>query len=132
MYRALVTDNIILRGRCRGHRRADPGDGPALRRYAAGAAGSGVAYDVRRAEPYSVYDRLDFDIPTGQKGDVMDRYEVRMAELASGCASSNRRWTPCRGRAPQPRPAERFIPPKGGIYFAGGGRAGQDRRVPAE
>ena len=48
--------------------------GPTLR-------GSGVPYDVRRAEPYSIYDRLDFDIPIGTKGDVYDRYLVRIAEM---------------------------------------------------
>ena len=48
--------------------------GPMLR-------GSGVAYDVRRAEPYSVYDRLEFDVPTRQAGDCYDRYMVRVAEM---------------------------------------------------
>lgn len=48
--------------------------GPVLR-------ASGVKYDVRRAEPYSYYPQLDFDIPTGKKGDVMDRYQVRMDEM---------------------------------------------------
>jgi NADH-quinone oxidoreductase subunit D/NADH-quinone oxidoreductase subunit C/D len=40
-----------------------------------------VPYDVRRAEPYSIYDRLDFDIPIGTRGDVYDRYLVRIAEM---------------------------------------------------
>jgi NADH-quinone oxidoreductase subunit C/D len=48
--------------------------GPVLR-------ASGVPYDVRRAEPYSIYDRLDFDIPIGTRGDVYDRYLVRIAEM---------------------------------------------------
>jgi len=42
---------------------------------------SGVAYDVRRAEPYSIYERFDFDIPIGTVGDVYDRYLVRIAEM---------------------------------------------------
>jgi len=42
---------------------------------------SGVAYDVRKAEPYAVYDRIDFDIPTGQNGDCWDRYYVRIQEV---------------------------------------------------
>jgi len=42
---------------------------------------SGVPYDVRRAEPYSVYDRFQFDIPTRQGGDCYDRYMVRIAEM---------------------------------------------------
>jgi len=48
--------------------------GPVLR-------GSGVKYDVRRAEPYSIYDRFDFDIPTGTTGDLYDRTIVRIAEM---------------------------------------------------
>src|SRR5439155_2846445 len=42
---------------------------------------SGVPYDIRRAEPYSVYPRFDFDIPTRQGGDCYDRYMVRVAEM---------------------------------------------------
>lgn len=48
--------------------------GPILR-------GSGRAIDFRRARPYSVYDRFDFDIPSEQNGDIYDRYLVRMEEL---------------------------------------------------
>lgn len=48
--------------------------GPLLR-------GSGIPYDVRRAEPYGVYDRFDFDIPIGSVGDVYDRYLVRVEEM---------------------------------------------------
>ena len=41
----------------------------------------GVPYDVRRAEPYSIYDKLDFDVPVGARGDCFDRYLVRMEEM---------------------------------------------------
>ena len=41
----------------------------------------GVAYDVRKAEPYSVYDRFDFDIPAGVDGDSWERYYVRVQEM---------------------------------------------------
>ena len=43
--------------------------------------GSGVALDVRTASPYLVYDRLHFDVPTGEHGDNFDRYLVRMEEM---------------------------------------------------
>ena len=43
--------------------------------------GSGVAYDVRRAEPYLGYEQYDFDVPVGSTGDVYDRYLVRMEEM---------------------------------------------------
>ncbi|MBI5241729.1 MAG: NADH-quinone oxidoreductase subunit D [Elusimicrobia bacterium] len=42
---------------------------------------TGVAYDVRRAHPYLVYDRLDFEVPVGTRGDNLDRYLVRLAEI---------------------------------------------------
>jgi NADH-quinone oxidoreductase subunit D len=43
--------------------------------------GSGVAWDLRKAQPYDVYDRMDFDIPVGKNGDCFDRYLVRVEEM---------------------------------------------------
>lgn len=48
--------------------------GPVLR-------ASGVPYDVRRADPYSIYDRFDFDIPVQTNGDIYDRYLIRIEEM---------------------------------------------------
>ena len=48
--------------------------GPMLR-------GSGVAWDLRKNEPYAVYNKLDFDIPIGKNGDCYDRYLIRMEEM---------------------------------------------------
>ncbi|HEX7776973.1 MAG TPA: NADH-quinone oxidoreductase subunit D [Parvibaculum sp.] len=45
------------------------------------ARGSGLAWDLRRAQPYEVYSELDFDIPVGKNGDCYDRYLVRMDEM---------------------------------------------------
>ncbi|MGL9718292.1 MAG: NADH-quinone oxidoreductase subunit D [Wolbachia sp.] len=42
---------------------------------------AGLAWDLRKSQPYEVYDQLDFDIPVGQNGDCYDRYLVRMAEI---------------------------------------------------
>src|SRR5438132_685238 len=41
----------------------------------------GVNYDVRKAHPYSVYDRMDFEIPLGSRGDTYDRYVLRLEEI---------------------------------------------------
>tara|TARA_B100000768_G_scaffold34095_1_gene32635 strand:- start:690 stop:1925 length:1236 start_codon:yes stop_codon:yes gene_type:complete len=43
--------------------------------------GSGVSWDLRKNEPYEVYERLDFDIPVGTNGDSYDRYMIRVAEM---------------------------------------------------
>jgi NADH-quinone oxidoreductase subunit D len=45
------------------------------------ARGSGVNYDVRKSEPYSVYDKIDFEVPLEEKGDCFARYRVRMREI---------------------------------------------------
>ena len=43
--------------------------------------GSGVAWDLRQAQPYDVYDEMDFDMPIGKNGDCWDRYLVRIEEM---------------------------------------------------
>jgi NADH-quinone oxidoreductase subunit D len=43
--------------------------------------GAGLAWDLRKDEPYGIYDRFDFDIPVGENGDCWDRYKVRMDEM---------------------------------------------------
>jgi NADH-quinone oxidoreductase subunit D len=53
--------------------------GPMLR-------GSGVPWDLRKAQPYDVYDKMEFDIPIGKNGDCFDRYLVRMEEMRQSVA----------------------------------------------
>jgi NADH-quinone oxidoreductase subunit D len=78
---ALLTRNRIFVDRMSGTGKISAEDaisygitGPFLR-------GCGVDYDVRKDCPYSVYDRLQFDVPVGTKGDNLDRYLVRMEEM---------------------------------------------------
>jgi NADH-quinone oxidoreductase subunit D len=80
-YHTLLTDNRIWKQRTVGigvvtpERAMNLGmTGPILR-------GSGVAWDLRKKQPYDVYERMDFDIPVGKNGDCYDRYLVRMEEL---------------------------------------------------
>ncbi len=81
MYKDLVSDNIILRKRIEGIGAIEP---ELCRRFGTTgpvARGSGIKYDVRRAEPYSVYPKLDFEIPTSDLLDARGRYDVRLAEF---------------------------------------------------
>ena len=52
--------------------------GPVLR-------GSGVAYDVRKFEPYGAYNKVEWEVPVGKNGDTYDRYWVRMEEMRQSC-----------------------------------------------
>ncbi len=77
----LLTRNRIFIDRCSG-----TGVMPAQKAIAYGFTGpclraSGVDYDVRKDHPYLIYDRLDFEVPVGTKGDNYDRYLVRMEEI---------------------------------------------------
>ena len=80
-YETLLTDNRIWKQRTVGIGVVSPEralqlgfTGPMLR-------GSGVEWDLRKKQPYEVYDRLDFDIPVGVEGDCYDRYLVRIEEM---------------------------------------------------
>jgi NADH-quinone oxidoreductase subunit D len=110
--------------------------GPSLR-------GSGTDFDLRKAVPYSGYDQYDFQVPLGSRGDVYDRYVVRMEEMrqslriaqqaldrlpAGPFRSDNRKFVPPpRSELAQSMEAlihhfklwtEGFPAPKGGVYVA--------------
>ncbi len=80
-YETLLTDNRIWKQRTVGIGVVTPEralqlgfSGPMLR-------GSGFAWDLRKKQPYDVYDQMDFDIPIGVNGDCYDRYLVRVEEM---------------------------------------------------
>ena len=80
-YESLLTDNRIWKQRTVGIGVVSPErakqlgfTGPMLR-------GSGVEWDLRKKQPYEVYDQIDFDIPVGVNGDCYDRYLVRVEEM---------------------------------------------------
>jgi NADH-quinone oxidoreductase subunit D len=80
-YEGLVTKNVIFQMRTKGigilsaEKAISYGCGGAVLR------GSGVKFDLRKNDPYSIYPQLQFDIPTGKNGDCWDRYQVRMEEM---------------------------------------------------
>jgi NADH-quinone oxidoreductase subunit D len=80
-YETLLTDNRIWKQRLVDVGVVDPDRAKALGFTGPMLRGSGVEWDLRRTQPYEVYDRLDFDIPVGVNGDSYDRYLVRVAEM---------------------------------------------------
>jgi NADH-quinone oxidoreductase subunit D len=84
--------------------------GPCLR-------ASGLPYDVRKAEPYSVYDRFDFDIPVGVDGDCWERYYVRVQEMYQSLSiieQALEQLPP--GPVVSPLGRRLIRPPKGDVY----------------
>jgi NADH-quinone oxidoreductase subunit D len=80
-YENLLTDNRIWKQRTVGIGVMDPDRALALGLTGPMLRGSGIAWDLRKKQPYAAYDRVDFDIPVGVAGDCYDRYLVRMEEM---------------------------------------------------
>src|SRR3954451_10737562 len=80
-YETLLTDNRIWKQRTVGIGVVTPERATALGFTGAMLRGSGVPWDLRRKQPYEVYDRMEFDIPVGLNGDCYDRYLVRIEEM---------------------------------------------------
>jgi NADH-quinone oxidoreductase subunit D len=80
-YETLLTDNRIWKQRTVGIGVVSPERAIALGFTGPMLRGSGIAWDLRKKQPYEVYDRVDFDIPVGVNGDCYDRYLVRIEEM---------------------------------------------------
>ncbi|AHB06526.1 MULTISPECIES: NADH-quinone oxidoreductase subunit D [Pandoraea] len=80
-YETLLTDNRIWKQRLVGIGVVSPERAMQLGFSGAMLRGSGIAWDLRKKQPYEVYDRLEFDIPVGKEGDCYDRYLVRVEEM---------------------------------------------------
>ena len=80
-YETLLTDNRIWKQRTVGVGIVTPERALALGMTGPMLRGSGIAWDLRKTQPYEVYAKLDFDIPVGVNGDCYDRYLVRMEEF---------------------------------------------------
>jgi NADH-quinone oxidoreductase subunit D len=127
IYEDLVTKNVIFRHRVEGIGALSlemcqryGATGPVLR-------GSNQPYDTRRAEPYSVYHRISFNIPVEEKGDAMARYRVRMAEIKESLniveAAVN--GMPDGDHLIKKAPKPRWKAPQGEAYFAVEGARGK-------
>ncbi len=80
-YETLLTENRIWKQRTVGVGSVKPERALALGFTGPMLRGSGVEWDLRKKQPYEVYDQLDFDIPVGKEGDCYDRYLVRVEEM---------------------------------------------------
>ncbi|HMA90839.1 MAG TPA: NADH-quinone oxidoreductase subunit D [Burkholderiales bacterium] len=80
-YETLLTENRIWKQRTVGIGVVSPERALALGFTGPMLRGSGVAWDIRKKQPYEVYDRLEFDVPIGKNGDSYDRYLVRIEEM---------------------------------------------------
>lgn len=127
MYKDLVTDNIILRKRIENVGFMDRdmclrygATGPVVR-------GAGVAYDVRKAEPYSVYDRFDWKVPVYDKADAMARYLVRMDEIEQSLSIVEQALSmiPEGDHIVKKAPKPTWKAPAGEVYFATEGARGK-------
>lgn len=115
-YEQLLVENEILLARSKGIgvlprelAIASSASGPVLR-------ASGVAWDLRKADPYCCYDRFDFDIPVGQNGDSYDRFWVRLEEMRQSVRITNQaleQLPPGSVRTPVPIV---IFPPPGDVY----------------
>ena len=80
-YETLLTENRIWKQRTVGIGVVSPERALALGFSGVMLRGSGIEWDLRKKQPYEVYDRVDFDIPVGVNGDTYDRYLVRIEEM---------------------------------------------------
>jgi NADH-quinone oxidoreductase subunit D len=78
---SLLLKNRIFIDRLQGVGVMKPGDALALGWTGPCLRSTGVAYDIRKANPYLVYDRFDFDVPVGTRGDNWDRFMCRFEEI---------------------------------------------------
>jgi len=80
-YETLLTDNRIWKQRTVGIGVVSPERALALGFSGVMLRGSGIEWDLRKKQPYEVYDRMEFDVPVGVNGDTYDRYLVRVEEM---------------------------------------------------
>ena len=125
-YHDLVTKNVIFIHRVDGVG-VIPKDialkygvtGPSLR-------GCGIPFDIRKAEPYEVYDEMDFEIPIGERGDIRDRYMVRLNEMEQSCRIIEQAISKLPGGlAKAEHIPVKIKPPKGERYFPFEGARGE-------
>jgi NADH-quinone oxidoreductase subunit D len=119
MYETLITGNVIFVNRAKGTGVLDQAEvikygctGPVVR-------STGIPFDIRKAEPYAAYDKVDFEVPIGTTGDNMDRYYVRMTEMEMSLRIIEQAIAKLPvGPFKAEKVPKKLKPPKGDIYHA--------------
>lgn len=149
-YEKILTNNPVFIDRTQGVGFISAQDALAYGLSGAVLRASGINWDIRKAEPYSMYDQFDFDVPIGQHGDVYDRYICRIEEMRQSLSiitqamkklpkgpfrSENRKYVPPpRSELGRSMEAvihhfklwtEGFRPPKGEVYVGIEGPRGE-------
>jgi len=118
MYEKLITGNVIFVNRAKGTGILEQAEvtkygctGPFVR-------STGIPYDIRKAEPYAVYDQVDFEVPVGTTGDNIDRYHVRIAEMEMSLRIIEQAIAKLpSGPFKAEKVPKKLKPPKGDIYY---------------
>jgi NADH-quinone oxidoreductase subunit D len=119
MYEKLITGNVIFVNRAKGTGIFEQAEvtkygctGPLVR-------STGISFDIRKTEPYAVYDQVDFEVPVGTTGDNMDRYLVRIAEMEMSLRIIEQAIAKLpSGPFKAEKVPKKLKPPKGDIYYA--------------
>lgn len=119
VYEKLITGNVIFVNRAKGTGIFRPDDTTSYGCSGPFVRSTGIPYDIRKAEPYAVYDQVDFQIPTGTVGDNMDRYNVRMTEMEMSLRIIEQAVAKLpSGPYKAEKVPKKLKPPKGDIYLA--------------
>ncbi len=111
MYENLLTNNPIWIERTRGVGIISAEDAISFGMGGPNLRASGIAHDLRKTNPYSSYEKFDFDIAVGKYGDVYDRYRVRIEELRQSLRLCQQSWEAVRDTDGPVRTLDRKIAP---------------------
>ncbi|MFB9326952.1 NADH-quinone oxidoreductase subunit D [Paenibacillus aurantiacus] len=116
-YDHLVSGNEIFLARIRGVGRYDAATAIDYGLSGANLRCTGVNWDLRRAKPYSLYDRFEFDVPVGRNGDCHDRYFIRLEEIRQSLRILRQALAQCPSGGETMGKVPRVIrPPAGEVY----------------
>ena len=117
-YETLLTENRIWRQRTVGVGKLDAATCKALGVTGPVLRAAGVAWDLRKTQPYSGYENFNFEIPVGENGDTFDRYRVRLQEMRQSCRIIAQAVDALPGGPILAKIPKVFKPPVGEVYHS--------------